>query len=187
MEETEKHAGMLALLGGRTSLEYANTVDWHASDEPIEYLTSYEALVGWSRHVGILDERQAEGLLAEAGRRPAEAEAVHGRAVALREAIYRIFAAIAAGLAAEGDDLALLNAELARALGPSRIVPSEDGYGWTGWDSVPTTDAAGSFWTRAVTGAGGGARWRIVAIGPRLAGTIGAAAPPDRATGAPIR
>jgi predicted RNA-binding Zn ribbon-like protein len=138
MDDIEKHAGTLDLLGGRTSLEFANTVDWHASDEPIEYLTSYEALVAWGQHVGILDGRQAERLLAEARRRPAEADAVHGRAVALREAIYRIFAAISAGLAAEDDDLALLNAELARAMAHEQIVPSGEGYTW---DWVEEEDA----------------------------------------------
>jgi predicted RNA-binding Zn ribbon-like protein len=130
MDDIEKHAGTLDLLGGRTSLEFANTVDWHASDQPIEYLTSYAALVAWGQHVGILDNRQAKQLLAEADRRPAETAAVHERAVVLREAIYRIFAAISAGLTAEEDDLTTLNAELARALACSRVVPAGEGYAW---------------------------------------------------------
>jgi predicted RNA-binding Zn ribbon-like protein len=130
MDDREKQAGALALLGGRTSLDFANTVDWHASDEPIEYLTSYAALVAWGQHVGILTHRQARDLFDEAGRHPTEAHVIHLRAVALREAIYRIFAAIAVGLSAEDDDLATLNAELSRALACSRIVPSGEGYTW---------------------------------------------------------
>jgi predicted RNA-binding Zn ribbon-like protein len=130
MDEREEHAGTLDLLGGRTSLEFANTADWHASDEPVEYLTSYEALVAWGRHAGVLSDHRAEQLLAEARHRPTEAAAVHERAVALREAIYRVFAAISAGLGVEEDDLAILNAELARALAHARIVASEEGYAW---------------------------------------------------------
>jgi len=130
MDESEKRAGSLALLGGRTSLDFANTVDWHDSDQPDEYLTSYEALVAWGQHVGILDDRQAEHLVREAGRRPTEADAILERAVVLREAIYRIFAEISAGRPAGDDDLAVLNAELSRTLTRARIVPSGEGYGW---------------------------------------------------------
>jgi predicted RNA-binding Zn ribbon-like protein len=133
-EETHMGIGTLNLLGERTSLDFANTADWHASDDPVEYLTSYAALVAWGQHVGILTDRQVQDLLDEAGRRPSEADAIHQRAVALREAIYRIFAAISAGLPAEEEDMALFNAELSRTLARSRVVPSGEGYtwGWTG-------------------------------------------------------
>ncbi len=141
MEEREMHAGILDLLGGRTSLEFANTVDWHASDEPVEYLTSYAALVAWGQRVGILNDRQAENLLEEAGHHPTEADAMRERAVVLREAIYRIFASISAGLPAEEDDLAVLNAELARTLACSRLVPSGEGYAW---DWIGAEDALDS-------------------------------------------
>lgn len=130
MDEREKQVGSLDLLGGRTSLEFANTVDWHASDQPVEYLTSYAALVAWGQHVCILNDRQAEHLLEESSRRPTEADVTLKRAVGLREAIYRIFAAISAGSPAKDDDLATLNAELSRTLAYSRIVPSEEGYTW---------------------------------------------------------
>jgi predicted RNA-binding Zn ribbon-like protein len=130
MDESEKQAGSLDLLGGRLSLEFANTVDWHASDQPVEYLTSYAALVAWGRHAGILNKRQAEHLLEEARRRRTEADTTRERAVVLREAFYRIFAAISAGLPAEDDDLVVLNAELSRMLACSGIIPSGDGYAW---------------------------------------------------------
>jgi len=130
MDVEEKHMGTLELLGGRTSLDFANTVDWHASDEPIEYLTSYAALVAWGQHVGILTDRQVQDLLDEAGRHPSEADAIHQRAVVLREAIYRMFAAISGGFPAEEDDLELLNAELSCTLACSRVVLSGEGYAW---------------------------------------------------------
>ena len=132
MDGTDKSVCTLDLLGGRTSLDFANTVDWHASEQPVEYLTSYAALVAWGQHVGVLSDRQAEQLLDEAGRHPTEAEAILEQARVLREAIYRIFAAISAGRPAEEGDLAVLNAELPRALSQSRIIVSGDGYAW-GW------------------------------------------------------
>ena len=94
MDEIGTNAGTLKLLGGRLSLDFANTADWHASDHPVESLTSYSALVVWSQQVGILTDHQAQHLLKEAARRPEDATAVLGRAIALREAIYRIFSAI---------------------------------------------------------------------------------------------
>jgi predicted RNA-binding Zn ribbon-like protein len=130
MDERTTQVSTLDLLGGRPSLDFANTVDWHASDQPVEYLTSYAALVEWGQHAGTLKDRQVEHLLEEAGRHPSEADTIRERAVLLREAIYRIFTAISAGLPAEGDDLAVLNAELSRTLACSRIVPSGEGYAW---------------------------------------------------------
>lgn len=140
MDERDKHAGTLDLLGGRTSLEFANTVDRHASDQPIEYLTNYAALVAWGQNVGILTDRQAEHLLEEAGHHSAEADAMLERALVLREAIYRIFATISAGLPVEDDDLAVLNAELSRALAYSRLIPSEEGYAWDWIDDDDALD-----------------------------------------------
>ncbi len=130
MDDQQRHAGSLDLLGGRLSLEFANTVDWHASDQPVEYLTSYAALVAWSRHAGTLDERQAAQLLDVAARRGTEADALRERAIRLREAVYRIFVAVSAGLPAPDDDLGVLNVELSRMMANSRIVPAGHGFDW---------------------------------------------------------
>jgi predicted RNA-binding Zn ribbon-like protein len=130
MDENPMSAGTMKLLGGRTSLDFANTADWHASEQPVEFLTNYAELVAWGVHMGILNNPQAEHLLEKASHRPAEAGAVLDRAVALREAIYRLFAAISAGHLPGGSDLAALNAELARMLAHSRLIPAEEGYAW---------------------------------------------------------
>ena len=44
---------------GNLALNFANTVDWHASQNPEELLTSYTALVNWSRDFGVLQEADA--------------------------------------------------------------------------------------------------------------------------------
>ena len=130
MTEPEKHAGELDLLGGRVSLDFANTVDWHASDDPIEYLHTYGDLVAWSLHAGVLAGPEAESLLAEAARRPGEAAAALLRAVQLREVIYRIFSALARDRALQQSDLAAFNAELSAALAHSAITLADEGFAW---------------------------------------------------------
>ena len=123
-------ASTLTLLGGRHSLDFANTADWHASDHPIETLTSYSELVAWSVHAGILTGHQSRQMLTEAERLPADSNTVLNRAIALREAIYRIFSAITRGHEPEAGDLAVLNAELSRTLAQSRIVLTAEGFTW---------------------------------------------------------
>ena len=130
MDEAGTNAGTLKLLGGRLSLDLANTTDWHASDHPVESLTSYSDLVAWSQHVGILTDHRAQRLLKEAARRPVDASAVLERAIALREAIYRIFSAISHGHPPQAADLATFNAELSGALAQSQIVSTAEGFAW---------------------------------------------------------
>jgi predicted RNA-binding Zn ribbon-like protein len=138
MNQAGTKADRLTLLGGRLSLDFANTADWHASDQPVEFLTSYRELVAWSRHVGILTEHQVQHLVKQAARRPTDATAVLERAIALREAIYRIFAAVSQGHGPRAADLAVLNAELSTALAQSRIVPAAESFAWdwTGSDEA---------------------------------------------------
>jgi predicted RNA-binding Zn ribbon-like protein len=118
------------LLGGHLSLDFANTADWHASDQPEELLTSYAKFVSWSRQAGVLTEKQAKRLLREAADRPDEATAILKRAIALREATYEIFAAVAHEQSPQATDLATLNSALSEALARSQIAPMETGFGW---------------------------------------------------------
>ena len=130
MSEITASAANIELLGGRLSLDFANTVDWHASQHPIEFLTSYSELVAWSLHTGILTEDQGRQLSDEAARRPADAAGVLQRAITLREAFYRIFSAISHGLRPEASDLATFNEALAGLLAKSRLTWLGEGLGW---------------------------------------------------------
>ncbi len=120
----------LKLESGRLCLDFANTAEWHASEHPIEGLTSYEALIGWVRSIGLLPDRTAQQLLRAASQHPAEAARVLDRAVALREAIYRIFAAVAGGKSPSADDQATLNAELSRSMAKSHLVWNKVTFDW---------------------------------------------------------
>jgi predicted RNA-binding Zn ribbon-like protein len=128
----------LELVGGEVCLDFANTVGG-TRDDPKERLHGYEDLVLWSARGGALEPDAVAPLLAAAADRPAEAAAVHARAIGLREAIYRIFAAVAEARPPAEADLELLNGELARALPHLRIEPAGEGYGYR-FASVPALD-----------------------------------------------
>jgi predicted RNA-binding Zn ribbon-like protein len=125
-------AGNLALLGGELCLDFVNTVEPSGADQPREFLVTYSDLVTWSHHVTILTEAEAGEALREAATRQAEAEAVHRRAIALREALYRIFLSVVEAQPVAEQDLEQLNTALSPALSRLRIVPLEEGFAW-GW------------------------------------------------------
>ncbi|NPV53630.1 MAG: hypothetical protein HPY71_08905 [Firmicutes bacterium] len=134
MDDSTTWAGNLDLLGGRLCLDFANTVDWHASDHPREWLTSYSDLVAWSRHAGILTEAQAQDLNHAATRQPEEAASVLERAISLREALYRIFSAIASKREVNVEDIAIVNTILNKALVHLQVVSLGNSFtlGWNG-------------------------------------------------------
>lgn len=85
---------------------------------------------GYAVHAGAIDRQTAEGLMAAGRARPAEATEALREAVALREAMYRIFAAVAAGQEPPADDLEHLNRALARALPRRRLKARPGGFDW---------------------------------------------------------
>lgn len=137
MAELERYSNDPNLSGGRDCLNFTNTVGGHRPDHPREYLHSYQDLLAWSRHAGLLTESQTRHLLAEAERRPAEAAQILAQATTLREAIYRIFSAIAAGRSPTGEDLTILNNALAEALPQLQVVSTQTGFSWA-WRSEPS-------------------------------------------------
>jgi predicted RNA-binding Zn ribbon-like protein len=134
MVESVIQTRIFELTGGRLCLDFTNTVEDRPSDHPHELLKNYSDLVSWSRQAQVLTEQEAQRLLEEAARRPAEASSVLAQATALREAIYRIFTALAEDASPEEDDLVSLNAAIAVAMTHARLVPKVDGFAWD-WDS----------------------------------------------------
>lgn len=140
--------------GGALCLDWANTVGDRESARN-ERLGGLDDVLRWAAEAGILGPADRARLTREAGRRPRLAAAAFRRAVALRERIYRIFAAVAAGSAPSRDDLDGFNSELATALGQVRIAPAGEGFGWAwappgaGFDWVlrPVARSAGELLT----------------------------------------
>jgi predicted RNA-binding Zn ribbon-like protein len=102
-------------VAGSLCLDFVNTVDPRKATPQEERLPDYAAVLDWARQAGI------EG----SPLRPLVASRAHEEAIALRETLYAIFAAVARGGAPPADALRHLNDELARR--PRKIA---DGFAW---------------------------------------------------------
>ena len=141
MADLNLTAKNLNLREGWLCLDFANTVDWHASDHPGENLNSYADLIAWAENVGLLTAQESKHLLREAARRPDDAALTLQQAVELREAIYQVCSAVARGTAPGEAALSQLNAALSTALAHTRIVPTDDGYVWDWTGDSETLEA----------------------------------------------
>ncbi len=126
----EQRAGKLDLIGGELALDFTNTTSQHDIENPKEHLPSYNALLAWGQHTGILTKAAALRLQQKAAREPVEAQVVLERAITLRESLYRIFLTAAGGEKPAADDLNVLNGNLALALPHARIVRAPEGLTW---------------------------------------------------------
>ena len=115
------------LRGGHLALDFANTVGWHAREEQNEYLTSYARVLDWARQTGVLTPEQADRLSAAANEHPEQANDALATIVAVREAIYHLFSALAAEQPLPNDALATLNTTLVECLGASPSRCERDG------------------------------------------------------------
>jgi predicted RNA-binding Zn ribbon-like protein len=121
----------LKLIGGRLCLDFINTVDCRNSDHSRENLSTYPNLVSWSQHANILTENEVRNLLQEAALHPTDAKMVLERAITTREALHRIFSAIANHRSLASNDIAVLNAEMSIAMAQTRLKPAGATSPWT--------------------------------------------------------
>jgi predicted RNA-binding Zn ribbon-like protein len=130
-DQGDRTAANLELVGGRLCLDFANTVSTRDEALRREYLTDYEQLVAWARHAHILAGDEAGTLLRTTAQQPERAAEALDRAVALRETIYRIFAAIADHREPAGPDIAALSSAVREAFFRLSIAPSAGGFEWS--------------------------------------------------------
>ena len=130
MPDKKRDAGNLKLLGGRLCLDFVNTLDWRGTDRPQEFLNTFHDLLSWCRHVGICSQEDIRKLYQMADRSNAEAKLVLNRAITLREAIYRLFAASITVRNPKKEDLTVFNKNLCRTMKNSLITATSDGYAW---------------------------------------------------------
>jgi predicted RNA-binding Zn ribbon-like protein len=112
----------LSLVGGSKCLDFTNTVNLRNSDRFRDSLESYGDLLHWAVHAGILTVERAYDLNREAGRDPGEAARTLQQAIELREVIFRVFSAMAAGHAPSDVDLGLYNRHFSAAMSRASIV-----------------------------------------------------------------
>lgn len=129
----------MKLIGGRLCLDFINTVDGRKGDSSrsrsvdsalSDKLVEYSDLVAWSRHAGIVTATEADRLTQASKRHARAAKDVFDRAIALREALYRICKSTMMGRRAETADLEILNDELLRARSRERLTHEAKGFRW---------------------------------------------------------
>ncbi|HUG42510.1 MAG TPA: ABATE domain-containing protein, partial [Longimicrobiales bacterium] len=125
METSEEQTTVatMDLDGGAPCLDFVNTASGRTEGPLRERLRSYDDLVTIAERVGVLDAAEGRRLRRAAAAAPAEAAAVHRRAVELREAIYRLFAREEP----PESDLALLAAEAGEGLAARRLEVTDEG------------------------------------------------------------
>ena len=138
--------------GGTPCLDYINTVEPRTGPVAREWLTGYPDLVEWARHGDLLDGTTADALLHAAMAQPAAAETAFRGAIDLREALFRVFAAIADGTAPADADLEVLRRAFAAATRHGRLVPHADRFDWT-WDAAASADLLDRPWWPVVASA----------------------------------
>jgi predicted RNA-binding Zn ribbon-like protein len=138
MRANETTTQTFEFIGGQLCLDFVNTLGGLRGGVTREYLPGYNALVAWGQQAALISKDKAASLLLEAERHAHKAAAVLASALLLREAIYRLFAAVATGGQPAEADLTVLNAELGKAMAGARVVPVADGFGWE-WSSDPST------------------------------------------------
>jgi predicted RNA-binding Zn ribbon-like protein len=116
-------------------LAFANTRFWRGRPAPTENLSSIDDFLGWLVKSARLPVEIVEAAGNRSRRHVKAAEALFEEAIELREAIYRIFDALAAGKPAADKDLRLLNHALAEAPRRERLAPANGDYGGYAWEA----------------------------------------------------
>jgi len=124
-----------AFIGGALCLDFANTVSGSLKDRSRSRLTRYDELLSWCHAAGSLDPADAAALMRLAEADPRRAANLLARALELREALYRVFSALAAGSVAPGADLELVNRALRESMRHLAITPRAGTFAWH-WTSA---------------------------------------------------
>jgi predicted RNA-binding Zn ribbon-like protein len=137
---TGEPTGPPRLDGGRLCLDFANTVGGRGTEQQSEFLTSYAVLVAWAWYAGAVDDVEADRLRQAAARQPAAAKAAHRRALSFRDAVYRLFVAVARREEPAPSDLETLTRLYQEAFAHSQLRFRGAGLGWDWIESTAALD-----------------------------------------------
>lgn len=112
-----------AFIAGHPCLDFANTLSGRLHAVPVDHLRDYTGLLEWGRRAGLLTESATERIARAGKAKPAAAEDVFARAIRLREDLYRVISALAAGNPPETTSLGVVNEELTAAKVHYRLTP----------------------------------------------------------------
>jgi predicted RNA-binding Zn ribbon-like protein len=111
-------------------LTFANTRFWRGTETPTEELTVPNDLLKWGAANAGFDAQTQRRFAASWATDPGAGAAVFRNAIALREALYRSFAATAEGSAIGSSDLRFINRSLARHPKRTELRRGAAGVGW---------------------------------------------------------
>jgi predicted RNA-binding Zn ribbon-like protein len=97
-------------VGGEAALDFVNTVSGRDESAPRDRLDSYERLLDWAAHANLLPGKRLRALARRAQSDPGGAARALERAKRLREGLFAIVSALAAGRSPPGEALDLLRA-----------------------------------------------------------------------------
>lgn len=131
MKETVPEPHRFQFVAGALCLDFCNTVGGkRGRPNEKERLHAYPDFTAWCEQAGLLSPAAAAALCSRARRKPALGKGVLKRAIALREAICRIFSALSFQKPPTAADVALLNAELSPALQRLRVARHRGEFHW---------------------------------------------------------
>src|SRR5262245_31456348 len=131
MRGTEPDSLMISALSADLCLNYANTLSWRGTETPSEALLGLPDLLAWLE--------RSSGMSFQVG--PPSLEGLLTEAIALREALFRIFSALASGEPAPEQDFQSLQKALAAAPSRDHIVRHAEGYAWHVGEVRPSAPA----------------------------------------------
>lgn len=131
------HVNRFSRIGGNLALDFANTAGWHASESRLEHLAGYGDVLAWAREQSLLSPAQVASLAREAERSPRGATQAYHRALAWREAIYRVFTSLAGDGVPAASDLAALHAGRLKALQQAKLNWDASGKLELEWSADP--------------------------------------------------
>lgn len=123
---------VFSAVGGALCLDFTNTVSWRTGPDRTEHLVAYGDLLAWGVQRGALTEVEAEPVRRAAADTPEGADRALRQAVALRDAVFRLFHAGVLGEAPRRTDLAVLDRARRTASARRRLVAAPRGVamGW---------------------------------------------------------
>lgn len=133
MSRTVREAETHLLIAGDPALDFTNTLNGHERPMGHEYLHDFRDLALWCRHAGLLSKAEERRVRAYAARRPARAAALFRGSLALREAMFRVFHAMALGGEPAPQDIKLLNDVWQEGQRHARVRRARTGYALA-WD-----------------------------------------------------
>lgn len=127
-------AGSLPLVASELAFDFANTASDRGGPSELEHLREGRDLVLWARHAKVISDTDRDAALACIAADGDLAARLLVEALALRDTIYRIGAALARRQPPAEDDRSRLAGIHAHCLSRAKLAPFGDGFVWR-WDA----------------------------------------------------